>query len=862
MAYYLFLSLRYRRAHPVQTMYSLLAIMLSVVLCYGSISVSMTILNYGYESAMQYRHGCELQIDEFPVGQGSIDGDEEWTPKQYYAMQKKLEGLPDVKRTYLKKKYVEKELTEEEAQKGQIASGEKKLYLQLYMKVKDPSDLQGCADRIEKATGYQVSVDPDIAAHLGQGNDMDSVTQAAGNAMVALIGAVFACFVMLVIRNTMMLPILERMKEYGILRCVGLSDAGLYCMLGAEGILLTLISTVFGTALGFGILKLSEGWINECLMPEVAIVFRFYPLAVLYSCLLCIGVTLFALLEPARQTVGMSVQEVLRGGAYGIHSQSGKTKKRKEKKHLLSRAMGRVLGLEWEYAIRNMLRNPGGQIYLCIGVTISMFLFSVVSSGIESVYATYDNSMEGKHQEYTECIFIRGKYETEQAKRIVQDVLKLSGVQKAGILLAGDLYTSNTEITGHIRDFDGTFADIEEIGYDRKHLQTLRKQLVSGRINYDQLVQKQGVVLCDYQYNVKDAEGNVTKKDVRYTDYKVGDTVPLLSPKALKEVKQTYEKVMEKLDKKYGEMPEDAGTKESRRYWKGCQRLLKKAGYDITPYKDRGYLKNGVGPLGIKIAMQQCRIDQGDVVRLPILAIIKEDSYNSLAVQNTAADPIEFIMADQTMLQWGISSSEWIIGDAPYGSCKKGVGFVRDARKAKGDVAEYVKKLNDGSKYTTYTQVSLAEDWYNSEDYTDPLTSNSRQLDLVRKSGLFVGGLILLICLLQIFNITSANMTMRRQELYLLKVTGMSRGQMQKMILLEKGITCMIGLLLGIALGYAMSHFMIASILSQDGGIADDQGGIQYVWPIGKIFVVAAVVYLLCLVAGRGRLVKENTSGK
>lgn len=114
------------------------------------------------------------------------------------------------------------------------------------MGAKDTSDLNGCAKQIEKDTGYAVRVNSEIATHLGQGTEEDSMARSAGNAIVAMIGALFASFVMLVIRNTMMLPVLERMKEYGVLRCVGMSKRQLSFMLAVEGVLLTLLSTVLG----------------------------------------------------------------------------------------------------------------------------------------------------------------------------------------------------------------------------------------------------------------------------------------------------------------------------------------------------------------------------------------------------------------------------------------------------------------------------------------------------------------------------------------------------------------------------------------------------------------------------------------
>ena len=73
IGYYIMLAFRYRKKHPFQALYSILAIMVSVVLCYCSITVGFTIMNYGYEAAMIRQHGCEMELSEFPVGEHSID---------------------------------------------------------------------------------------------------------------------------------------------------------------------------------------------------------------------------------------------------------------------------------------------------------------------------------------------------------------------------------------------------------------------------------------------------------------------------------------------------------------------------------------------------------------------------------------------------------------------------------------------------------------------------------------------------------------------------------------------------------------------------------------------------------------------
>ena len=88
---------------------------------------------------------------------------------------------------------------------------------------------------------------------------------------------------------------------------------------------------------------------------------------------------------------------------------------------------------------------------------------------------------------------------------------------------------------------------------------------------------------------------------------------------------------------------------------------------------------------------------------------------------------------------------------------------------------------------------------------------------------------------------------MRQGEFKLLSVAGMSRKQLQKMLILEKAVTCLLGVGTGVAAGYGLSYFFIETLLNQDGGAADSSGGICFTWPWNKIVPAAVIVYVLCL---------------
>ncbi|MCI7061558.1 MAG: hypothetical protein MR965_05080, partial [Lachnospiraceae bacterium] len=69
----------------------------------------------------------------------------------------------------------------------------------------------------------------------------------------------------------------------------------------------------------------------------------------------------------------------------------------------------------------------------------------------------------------------------------------------------------------------------------------------------------------------------------------------------------------------------------------------------------------------------------------------------------------------------------------------------------------------------------------------------------------------------------------------------------KKMLVLEKAVTCFLGICTGVAAGYGISYLFIELFLNQDGGIADGSGGICFTWPWGNILIIAVIVYILCL---------------
>lgn len=89
----------------------------------------------------------------------------------------------------------------------------------------------------------------------------------------------------------------------------------------------------------------------------------------------------------------------------------------------------------------------------------------------------------------------------------------------------------------------------------------LKRQLVAGSIAYDKLVREHGVVLCDYEYNINTSNGDATATDKRLTDYKVGDSIEVISREADAQVTKDIRAVKQAMDKKQQEPDEKADPK-------------------------------------------------------------------------------------------------------------------------------------------------------------------------------------------------------------------------------------------------------------------------------------------------------------
>ena len=130
----------------------------------------------------------------------------------------------------------------------------------------------------------------------------------------------FVFFIVLIIVamsviNTVSMAVLERTREIGTLRALGLKRFGVISMFATEGAILAMIGSLFGlllTLLGWAtIFYLEPTWIPPNIPKQVPLEVHLVPWYLVSSCLCMIGLAAAAAVIPARRAARLSIINAL-----------------------------------------------------------------------------------------------------------------------------------------------------------------------------------------------------------------------------------------------------------------------------------------------------------------------------------------------------------------------------------------------------------------------------------------------------------------------------------------------------------------------------------------------------------------------
>lgn len=876
MRYWIFLAKQYMLQHKGRTMYSIFGIVITFVMCFSILTAGSSIWDY----AFRLNHGdqSQLWVDVSNVNEESeVQGLTEEMIEQIHVLEQcdEVQSLLITNGTWMDQDYEAGEYTDDEYgtevffEKYRCTPDELQVGddCSLSIQLKDWSNLRQSAESLREKTGLDIRVQEEIEMYLGQG---DSTFPAFYRSIEAILASIVALFCIMILRNTMMISVVERMRDYGVYRCVGMSRKQLYIVLAVEGLLMSLVAVVFGVAIGYGLLQAITPWLNHVLRGEVPFRFGLYGSAVLFTALLCIAVTLYALLEPSRQAGQISPIEAIHNNIV-LRNRHGKVLEKL--RYHQSGIWGKFFGAPGEYAYKNMKRNRGRFAGLFVSLLVCIVMVGVMGSVSSSLKATVVNMYQGKNMEYLESVYPDGiEYDSDLADKIQQEVSQIKSVHKTGILF---------RTTGLLWDVDPVLREYLEKStvtvsvhhaYNKEDIQSLKSYLIAGNIDYDAMTRENGVILCDMQYNVESADTDFNQMDVRMTDYQVGDRIARLSPEGRKKTVQIYEDALQYVAQKLGiSATEEAGengagdigsatesqdisnlyvdsyTDEDEGFVK-CRkefiRFLKKQGIDFSAQEDEiTYIKR------FRNLLHEWAVEQGYVDEYVIQGIISE---NSLTGRSQVRPYIEIIHPMDAIPTEEIVNPQtnYFVENEEMGKWNWYIQVSRDPEVLlDGELEQYCNQQK-------YCQMH-AEFHYEDEEGDFSIESYQEMIHTMQItqmiSTLFII-CIALICMVQVYNTICSNLTIRKKELWLYEAVGMSRRQELRMLLLEHASATFAAVVVGYLLAWGISWYFISYLLDQDGSI-------QYTWSgwtvvLSGIFIIV-MICLVCM-AGIRRSKKYN----
>jgi ABC-type antimicrobial peptide transport system permease subunit len=201
--------------------------------------------------------------------------------------------------------------------------------------------------------------------------------------VVLLIAYIFAIFAVGIIRNTLQMFMLEQVKDYGILRCIGCTKKQLRRIIYCMGFVLEATGLVLGIIISGGMtsaIGVFVGWdMGYHLLPAI-------PVLIAY-----LGDLYLLIRENSKLVVNMPP----------IAAVKGQFRIKKEKIKARGKGLlGIIFGIEGEYARKNVLRNRGRFLKTVFGLSISIggAVAILGSYGIIGKMKKHVNSCYGEYQ--------------------------------------------------------------------------------------------------------------------------------------------------------------------------------------------------------------------------------------------------------------------------------------------------------------------------------------------------------------------------------------------------------------------------------------------------------------------------------
>lgn len=620
----------------------------------------------------------------------------------------------------------------------------------LYASCKHSWQMKKVMDKLTEKYGVSGELN-EALANLYIQADMsdDSAGVFAVVIFVLLVAYIFAIFAVGIIRNSVQMFMLEQVRDYGILRCVGATKGQLKSVIWRMGFALEMAGIIAGALLG-GIASVLYGVVKNTNTS-----FHLLPLLPVLICYL--GDLVFVMNDTGKLVLTMPPIDAVRG-QFRIKLEKIKSRGRG--------IMGRLFGIEGEYARKTVMRNKGRFAKTVASVSFSMAALIAVGGMTGTLNSVFDyiDAVSGPYQlQYTGEVNafttvdaveadlpsveafqnIARNDAVKAARKVYSATVKIADrdefVDKIadGYLYPEDDWLNTTySVTVDMYKSGNAYApvldswsDAELMGVTDDELAELGGELVDGstELGDDGILV---VVSGSYVYFADDELGSEQLRHINMYTYEVGDTIDIV------DTEEYYRRTQEKIAE-----IEASGDAEGNIYMYEAAAEV----YDdmVKSGKYKTYVVKGI-------------IDIGD--ETPNMERLS--MYTSL---------------DNYLAETGFDENQ--ISGMKY--------KIDSAKLSPSDVSEM---LYDNEADYLYSMLELVS-----------LRSMNRYIVM---AAIF----IFTISAVNIVNSTIGNLHMRRKEFAQLRVIGMSKGRLTRTAMLEGVMALVPATIIGTATGFAVHY--------------------------------------------------------
>ena len=329
----------------------------------------------------------------------------------------------------------------------------------LHINVKTKILMKYYANYITKNFDVETKLNEDLAWTYFQDD--------GGAGYLIILFGLFIAFVMAIIgvgllRNNISMSALERVKDYGDLRCIGATKKQIKAIVLRETLFIETIGIVAGIFAGF---LLS---IPICLSDKRQYPIGFHIIPVILVVLVFYFDMYFSVNDGLKKVLSVSPSEAVRGN-YRIKARGIKRRS--------SGIWGLIFGIEGDYAYKNIKRNNGRFIKTVLSMVFGMIILIVVSGwmGAFFKFLNNQNKIYGQYQHYIEYDG-PGSIDSYDEQKVdlysteaLETICSAKGIENPKYVYKDNLYTAeNGWVYNHINEEynTNTFELLDGFGHD------------------------------------------------------------------------------------------------------------------------------------------------------------------------------------------------------------------------------------------------------------------------------------------------------------------------------------------------------------------------------------------------------------